>query len=227
MVELLAAAALLLASHFGVSSTGLRGALVGRLGEGPYLGLYSLVALAAIAWLVVAYGRAPYVELWPAAAWTRWVPFLVTPVAALLIVAGLSGPNPTAVGQENTLESEEPARGAVRITRHPFLWGVGLWALSHMVPNGDLASLVFFGAFAALALAGTVLIDAKRARRDGERWRRFARLTSNLPFAAILSGRQRPVWGEIGLWRTAGALALWVALLAVHPWLFGAYALPA
>ena len=227
MGELIAAAAFLLVTHFGVSSTGLRGALVGRMGEKPYLGLYSLLALAAIAWLVVAYGRAPYVELWPPAAWTRWVAFLVMPVAALLVVAGLSGPNPTAVGQESALGAEDPARGAVRITRHPFLWGVGLWALSHVVANGDFASLVFFGAFAALALVGTALIDAKRARREGERWERFGRLTSNLPFAAILSGRQRLVWGEIGLGRTAGALALWIVLLAVHPYLFGVSPLPA
>ncbi|HET6522149.1 MAG TPA: NnrU family protein [Geminicoccaceae bacterium] len=227
MGELIAAAAFLLVTHFGVSSTGLRGALVGRLGEGPYLGLYSLVALAALAWLILAYAGAPYVELWPPAAWTRWVAFLVMPVAALLVVAGLSGPNPTAVGQGDALDAEDPARGVVRITRHPFLWGVGLWALSHVVPNGDLASLVFFGAFAALALVGTALIDAKRARREGERWERFRRMTSNLPFAAILSGRQRLVWGEIGLGRTAGALALWIVLLAVHPYLFGVSPLPA
>ena len=226
MVELLAATGFLLASHFGVSSTGLRGALVGRLGEKPYLGLYSLLALAAIVWLVMAYGRAPYVELWPPAAWTRWVALFATLAAALLVVAGLTGPNPTAMGQEGVLTSDEPARGVVRITRHPFLWGVGLWALGHMAANGDLASLIFFGAFAALALAGTALIDAKRARRAGAEWERFTRLTSNPPFAAILAGRQRLVWGEIGLARTAGALALWVALLALHPYLFGVYALP-
>jgi uncharacterized membrane protein len=226
MGQLAAAAVFLLASHFGVSSTGLRDALVRRLGEGPYRGLYSLVALAAVVWLVVAYRRAPYVELWPMAPWTRWVPLVVMPVAAFLVIAGLTQRNPTAVGQDEALETEEPARGALRITRHPFLWGAGLWALSHMMPNGDLASLLFFGAFAVLALVGTALIDAKQARRHGERWRRFAASTSNVPFAAIAAGRQRLVPGEIGWARLLGALALFAVLLWAHPYLFGAWALP-
>ena len=228
MGELTAAAAFLLASHFGLSSTRLRGALVDRLGgEGPYRGLYSLVAAAALVWLILAYRDAPYVPLWPTAAWTRWVPVAVMPFAALLAVAGLTRPNPTAVGQERALDAEEPARGVLRITRHPFLWGVGLWALGHTVPNGDAASLIFFGALAALALVGTALIDAKNARRHGERWRRFSAVTSNAPFGAILAGRQRLVPGEIGWGRLTGALALYALLLWAHPYLFGAVALPA
>ena len=52
----------------------------------------------------------------------------------------------------------------MRVTRHPFLIGVGLWAVLHLVANGDVASFIFFGAFAVTALAGTVSIDAKRRR---------------------------------------------------------------
>jgi protein-S-isoprenylcysteine O-methyltransferase Ste14 len=43
--------------------------------------------------------------------------------------------------------------GIVRVTRHPFLIGVGLWAVVHLVANGDVASFIFFGAFAVTALA--------------------------------------------------------------------------
>src|SRR3712207_8000983 len=45
--------------------------------------------------------------------------------------------------------------------------------------------------------------------------------TSNLPFAAILQRRQRLVVGEVGLWRVALALGLYVVLLWLHPRLFG------
>jgi uncharacterized membrane protein len=223
MIELVVAAVVLLASHYGISSTPLRGWLVGRIGERPYLALYSLIALGALIWLISAYEGAPYVELWPMAAWSAWVPLLVMPFALLLLVCGVSTLNPTAVGSPDTLEP----RGILRVTRHPFMWGVALWALAHLVPNGTLAAVIFFGTFAVLALLGTVLIDEKFARRRGAEWQRFAAATSNLPFAAILAGRQHLVVAEIG-WRRAGAaLALYVVLLALHPWLFGLSALGA
>jgi uncharacterized membrane protein len=221
VIELLAAAALLLATHYGISSTPLRAWLVARIGERPYLVLYSLVAFGAIGWLIVAYQRAPYVELWAAPAWSAWLPLIVMPFALLLLVCGVSTLNPTAVGSPDTLEQAEPARGILRVTRHPFMWGVALWALAHIVLNGDVAAMVLFGTFAALALLGTLLIDHKFRERRGAQWRRFAAMTSNLPLAAILAGRQHLVLAEIG-WRRAGiALALYLVLLALHPWLFG------
>lgn len=227
LAELVVAAVFLLATHFGISSTGARGALVARLGERPYLGVYSLVALAAFVWLGRAYGQAPYVPLWLPAGWQAWVPLLLVPVALAFVVAGLSTPSPTAVGQERVLLGEEPARGILRVTRNPFLWGVALWAVAHMVPNGDVASLVLFGTLAILALWGSALIDAKVARRMGADWDRFAAKTSNLPFAAILAGRQRLALGEIGWPRIAGALVAYAALLHLHRWLFGVSPLPA
>lgn len=222
MSQLLAAALFLLATHFGISSTGLRARLVARLGERAYLGLYSLIALIALVWLGWAYARAPYVALWPTTAAGTWLVVLIMPLALLLLVGGVSTPNPTAVGAAAALERPEPARGVLRVTRHPVMWGIGLWALVHIAANGDLASLLFFGTLAALALGGTRLLDAKYAKRLGDAWRPFAERTSNLPFAAIISGRQGFAPGEIGWWRVAIALALYLVLLALHPWLFGA-----
>jgi uncharacterized membrane protein len=221
MIELIAAAAFLLASHFGVSSTALRPWLVARLGEKAYLALYSLIALAAIVWVIMAYARAPYSELWPPAGWLAWVPLIVMPFALVLAVSGLSTLNPTAVGAPDTLGQGEPVRGIFRVTRHPFMWSVALWAGAHIVANGDLAGLVLFAAFGALALLGTRAIDRKLAARRGTVWQRFAEASSNLPFAAILAGRQRLVLAEIGWWRIALALVLYAVLLVVHPWLFG------
>lgn len=222
-----AAGLFLLITHFGISSTPLRGALTSRLGEKPYLGLYSLTAALAFWWLGAAYANAPYEPLWSVAGWQAWVPLLVVPVSLLLLVAGFSTPNPTAVGQEALLAGDgDPARGILRVTRNPFLWGVGLWALAHIVPNGDLASVILFGTLAVLALAGSALIDAKLARRLGPAWNRFAARTSNIPFAAILSGRQAFVWREIGWWRVILALLLYAAFLHLHRWVFGVSPLP-
>ena len=225
--SLIAAGLFLLVTHFGISSTPLRGALTARIGEQPYLGLYSLFAALAFWWLGSAYANAPTTPLWPTASWQAWVPLLLVPVSLLLIVAGFSTPNPTVVGQAGRLDQPDAARGILRVTRNPFLWGVGLWALAHLVPNGDTASLVLFGTLAVLALLGSVLIDAKLARRLGSAWGRFAAETSNVPFAAILAGRQRFVWSEIGWARLAGALVLYAALLHFHKWIFGVSPLPA
>jgi uncharacterized membrane protein len=218
---LVLAAAFLLASHYGISSTPLRPWLIARIGERPYLALYSLVAFGALAWLILAYRGAPYIEVWPLTTWAAWLPLIVMPFALLLVVCGLSTLNPTAVGAPDTLDQSEPVRGILRITRHPFMWGVTLWALAHLVPNGTAAAVVLFGTLAVLALLGTLMIDQKFATRRGAQWQRFAAASSNLPFAAILAGRQHLVLAEIGWLRIGVALALYVALLAIHPWLFG------
>lgn len=221
MSQLILAALVLLASHFGISSTPLRAWLVGRLGERPYLILYSLIAFAAIGWLIHAWAAAPYIELWPPGPGLAGIPFVVVPFALILLVSGLSTPNPTALGAPDVLSRSDPVHGIFRITRHPFMWGVALWAAAHIPANGDLASLVFFTSLGALALLGTLLIDHKYAVRRGADWQRFAAATSNLPLAAIARGRQRFVFAEIGWRRIAMALIVYVILLAVHPWLFG------
>ena len=197
MKSLIAAAVFMLASHFGISSTGLRAWLTKRLGERAYLGLYSLVALVATRLGDRQPTReAPYVELWPTTPWLAWVPLIVMPFALVLAVSGLSTLNPTAVGAPDTLGQAEPVRGIFRVTRHPFMWSVGLWAAAHLIASGDLAGLILFAAFGALALLGTLAIDHKLAARRGAEWQSFAAASSNLPLAAILAGRQRLVAGR-------------------------------
>src|SRR6185312_7689464 len=104
------------------------------------------------------------------------------------------------------------------ITRHPFLWGVGLWAATHLVLNGDVASLILFGTLLVLAVGGTASIDAKRRRRFPERWQKFADATSSLPFAAIARGANRlaPALAEIGAWRLLAALGLYALAFYLH-----------
>src|SRR5262249_18609134 len=100
------------------------------------------------------------------------------------------------------------------------------WAALHLSLNGNSASLVLFASMLLLSVIGPVLIDAKRQRVFGAKWERFAAVTSNVPFAAIASGRNRLRLAEIGAWRFAVAVALWVVTLAAPPWLFGVSALP-
>lgn len=211
-----------LGAHF-VSSTPLRTTLAGALGERGYLGVYSLVSFAALGWMIWAYAHAPLQPLWQAPG-LRWLPAAVMPFALVLIACAYSARNPTAIGQAAALKNNEPARGIIRVTRHPLMWGVILWGAVHVLVRGDLASLVFFGGFVALAGLGTVLIDARKAHTLGADWQRFAAVTSNVPFGAIARGRNRFVFGEIGWKRLGAALAVYVVLLLAHPYLFGARA---
>jgi uncharacterized membrane protein len=80
---------------------------------------------------------------------------------------------------------------------------------------------VLTGAIIVTALAGMPSLDAKYARRRPDRWPAFAAATSRLPFVAIVQGRNRLAWSEIGWWRPLLAVVLWVALIALHPWAFG------
>jgi uncharacterized membrane protein len=226
MDNLIVAAVFLIGTHFGIASSQIRTALVQRLGERPYLALYSLLALVAIGWLVSAWRSAPIVPLWTPGPAVAHLPLLIMPFALLLVVCGVTGPNPTAIGQRPDPDAREPATGILRVTRHPFMWGAGLWALVHLIVNGDQASVIFFGSFALLALFGTVLIDMKRTRNPPPGWGVFLQATSSIPLAAILQRRQRLVPREIGLARVAATLALYVLLLWLHPRLFGASPLP-
>jgi uncharacterized membrane protein len=150
----------------------------------------------------------------------RRVPMAVMPVALVLIACGFWR-NPTLVGADKLLESEDPARGIIRITRHPIMWGFMLWALAHVAARGDLKAMIFFGGFFILASLGTAAMDKRKARTGGENWQRFARATSNIPFVAVASGRNRIVWREIGWLRPLIGLAAFGALLWLHPLLFG------
>lgn len=226
MSNLVIAALFLIGTHLGIPSTPLRAQLTAKLGEGLYRLLYSLIALVAIVWLVRAWQAAPVRMLWTPGPGLRHLPLLVMPLACLLLVCALSQRNPTALGQAPDPDSAEPARGIVRVTRHPMMWAVALWAIVHVLANGDLASLVFFGTFAVLALAGSVAIDARRTEERLPGWGVFLQRTSNLPFQAILERRNKLVPGEIGLPRLVAALALYVALIWLHPRLFGVAVTP-
>ncbi len=217
--QLLLACGAFLATHF-MSNTPLRPGLVRAAGEKGYLAIYSAAAFATLGWMIFAYYRAPYVGLWHVPA-LRYAPLLIMPFALILMVCGLLARNPTMVAQERLLEAGEAVHGILRVTRHPLMWGIALWAAAHVLARGDAAAIVFFATFLALALAGTVLSDRRKAGSLGERWQRFAAITSHVPFAAIAAGRNAFRPQEIGWLKPGLGLALYVALLFLHPLLFG------
>ena len=220
MASLALAALFFAAIHLGLSGTALRDRVVSLIGLRGYMVVFSAASVAGMVWLVSAYNGAGYVETWGTPEW--WKPFAIALMlpAFLLVVIGLTTPNPTAVAGEGLVG--RPPQGIVRVTRHPFLVGVALWAGIHVVNNGDVASLLFFGSLTVVAAAGTVSIDAKRRRVLGApAWDVFASRTSIVPFAAILAGRNTLSAGELGWWRPAAGLALYALMLGGHRHIFG------
>jgi len=217
MPDLIAACAYFLLIHFGVSGTRLRDALTGRLGEGPYRSLFSLASLIGIGWMTFAYRRAPLIATWGFLPGFRLAAYVLVFIAFLFAVIGILTPSPTQVGMESRLDPQM-ARGMVRISRHPFLWGVGIWAATHLIVNGDVASLLLFGSLLVLAIGGTAAIDGKRRRKFPQRWPAFAVATSSVPFGAIARGRNRlgPALAEIGPWRILAAVALYGVAFYLH-----------
>jgi len=225
MFNLIAASSYFLLIHFAVSGTRLRDTLVARLGEGPYRGAFSFASLLGLIWLIYGYRHAPTVALWGQPPGLRPPAFVLVFIAFLFLVVGLVTPSPTRVGMESKLaKGTDIVRGIVRITRHPFLWGVALWGLVHLIMNGDLASLILFGSLLLLALGGTVAIDTKRRRKFGDDWVKFAQATSSIPFAAILTGRNNMVaaLGEIGVIRLLVAVLVYALIFYIHGRVFGA-----
>ncbi len=224
MVSLVLAGMVFIVIHIGVSGTTMRDQLVASIGLRPYMIGFSLASVVSIIWLIMAYRASVYDPVWGQSnVWKLLTDILMLP-AFMLVVIGLTTPNPTAVGQE--AQTNRPPRGILRVTRHPLLMGVALWAFLHLVANGDLASILFFGALLIVCLAGAPSIDAKRRRALGTAWDQFAAQTSIIPFAAIAQGHNRFVAAEFGLWRPlVGALA-YVLFIGGHVHIIGVSPFP-
>jgi uncharacterized membrane protein len=141
-------------------------------------------------------------------------------LALALLVAGFLPAHapPSAIGAPNPERTE--ARGLLRITRHPFNASVALFGIAHLLVNGHLGDVLFFAGFPLFAAIGSRHQDARLARsRPG--YGELLATTSFVPFAAVVTGRQRMVarelpWGGLA----AGVLAA-IALRHWHGALFG------
>ncbi len=214
------AAIVWITTHSGIAGSPLRGLFVRWFGETGFRAAYSVVSFAALAFLIIAYRRAPVVPVWFTPRGLRDFLVLVMLAAFVLFAGAVSRPNPTAVGGESA--PPDPTRGMQRVTRHPMLWSFTLWAGVHMIALGAADGFLFFGSFLLTSIWGMNSIDAKLAQRNPALFTELSRTTSILPFGAILAGRNRFVASEIGWIGPLTALVVWVAFLAfLHRFLFG------
>jgi uncharacterized membrane protein len=206
--------------HAFIAGSELRWVLARWLGESGFRAFFSVLSLASLIFLIQSYRRASFYPLWFAPRPIHWLPLVVMPLALVLAVGAFSVPNPTAAGAEKVLERTDAARGVLRITRHPFLWAVAVWSGAHLLVTGHVAAILFFGTLCATALRGTGSIDDKRRHTNKAEFARYAEITSNAPFAAVIAGRNRLVWAELWV-PVVIAILLFIVILRLHSRAFG------
>ena len=209
------------ATHTILSSAAVRPALIARVGQRGFQGLYSLVAFATFVPLVRSYFAHKHSGplLWNLAAIpvVRGFAIALAGVAVVLLVLSFAQPSPTGLMPG----VPRRARGVTRITRHALFMAIGLWGLAHTLANGFLSDVVFFGGFVVYAFYGSRHQDVRKQADGGPDMAAFYAETSVLPFAAILGGRNRLALGEIPVVAVTLGVIVAVLVYRFHPQLFG------
>jgi uncharacterized membrane protein len=184
MTPMIAGLALFLGAHTLTTMRDTRMTIMGRIGEGPYKGLYSLISavgLVLIVWGFARYRTGGYNPVWDPPAWLHPIALVLMWFSFVALAAAYS-----------------PAGKIKGLLRHPMLAGVKAWALAHLLVNGDLGSMILFGAFLAWAVYDRIAVkrrgDVGAARSD---------FTSGDAIALVV-----------------GSIA-YGAMFWLHPWLFG------
>ena len=206
-------------SHVGLAVRSVRSRLVAALGERGFLALFSGAAAIGFSALVVYYARHRFggvAGLGLATSPWRLPLMAVAFIGVVLMFAMDYVKSPTALFDQPI----RGPRGLERITRHPFFAGVTLLAVAHVLLATRLVSTVFFAGLATLAIVGAWHQDRKLLARRGPAYAEYLRQTSAVPFAAIVSGRQRLGWGDISVRGLAVGVVAAIAVRTVHPAIF-------
>jgi uncharacterized membrane protein len=146
VTKLIIGLVIFIGAHLFVTCRGQRAAVIARIGEWPYKGLFSLVSLVGL--ILIGYGYADYraadwINVWYPPRWTHYVTQLLMWPASIFVVAAY-------------------VRGDIyRKLKHPMLVGVKTWAVAHLISNGDLGSIILFGSFLAWAVYDRITLKRR------------------------------------------------------------------
>lgn len=208
-------------SHIVLCAEPLRSELVEKMGTMKFRVVYSFIAIgtfapaAVIAWTNRHLGQVLFVL-------PRWAELglaMALMLAAVeLIVLALATPSPVSL-----IPAKPEPRGILRITRHPMNMGWALFGLAHLIANGFLGDVIFFGAcFVFVGLVGAFHMDQRKRRQADDQMVTFLKHTSVIPFAAVILRRQRVVLSEMAWPMVILGVIVWAALIIFHGTFFGA-----
>ena len=180
MTFLILGLAVFIGVHFIPLVPAVRGALVARIGEKPYKRLFVLTSFAGLGLIIYGYGQKDIIDLWGPEPWAREVAMALMPLVIILLT----------MADMKTVTRQK--------LRHPMMIGVLAWATIHLLNNGDLASLMLFGSFAAYAVISVVSAEIRGHRRGDGR-------------AAL----------KYDIMAVVGGCVLYAVILYAHGFLFG------
>jgi uncharacterized membrane protein len=138
--------AVFIGTHVVTTQRALRARIIDRVGEGPYKAIYSVASILGV--ILIGYGYARYratgwIDLWYPPGWTRHVTVLLVWPAIICFAAAYSP-------------------GRIKATlKHPMLVGTKLWAVAHLISNGDLGSIVLFGSILGWAVFDRITLKRR------------------------------------------------------------------
>lgn len=143
MTTMLAGLAIFFAVHLIPVKQSLRASLTGSMGEWVYKGLFALISLVGFYFIVVGKAQAPFISVWTPPDFFRHITMLLVLIAFLILPAAYI-----------------PSNIKVKL-KHPMLVAVKIWALGHLLANGDVASMVLFGSFLAYAVVDRISVKKR------------------------------------------------------------------
>jgi uncharacterized membrane protein len=208
-------------THLGMTASSIRPRLVRAMGDNAYLLVYSLISFAAFIPLTIVFFRNKHAGamLWNLRAVepVRWLTIALVMVAVFFTAAAFVTPSPAGLAPN---APTEPI-GVLKLTRHPLFIGISIFGIAHMLINGWVGDLVYFGQFVIVGVIGAIHQDQRKLQTLGEKYRRFYSATSLMPGAALIDGRQRLGAGDLSVPALALGAILAGALIFAHPYVFG------
>jgi uncharacterized membrane protein len=208
--NLIAANIAFVGTHFAMSHP-LRAPMVKALGAGGFQGAYTLVSFATLGWVYFAFVAAPPADL-PGSGEAGWIIATILTLPAMILLAGSLIGNPALPTPQAEAQARAAPRGVFLVTRHPMMWGIGLWAISHMVLFWSTRTMITAFAIGVLALLGARFQDAKKELLMGDAWAEWESKTSYWPrWGKLLSVGPVPLLAGTALFLIASWLHLWRA----------------
>ena len=149
VIALVVGLAVFLGIHLIPTSPVRRDALISRLGPAGYKIGFTALSFIGLALIIVGYGQLratdANIALWAPPAWSKHIAYLLMLPAMIFIVA-----------------AQIPSRIRTAV-KHPMLLAIKIWALAHLIANGDLASMLLFGSFLAYAIYDRISVKRRAA----------------------------------------------------------------
>ncbi|RNJ61413.1 MAG: MFS transporter [Porphyrobacter sp. IPPAS B-1204] len=207
-------------THFAMSHP-LRAPMVKALGAGGFQIAYTVVSFATLAWVYFAFVAAPPADL-PGSGDAGWIAATIITLPAMILLAGSFIGNPALPTPMAEAQARAEPGGVFKVTRHPMMWAIGLWAASHIILFWSIRTMVTALAMGILALVGAKLQDAKKEALMGAAWAEWESKTAYWPrWGQFLSVGAVPLVAGTALWLAGSYIHLWRAGIpaGVFKWL--------